>query len=110
MQKQGIRVVKNRMEYIFAFICFPFPLLIISRLITGHRILDSPQAESVLWFLFMVGFLFVLIDLWRSGIKTDEKGWWTLSLVLLSFVLLPYYWFYRFRISKHKFIRDENHV
>jgi len=57
----------------------------------GYGELDS--AIDYLFPYFVIGFIFLLIDLWKSKKDSDTKIWWSVALVALSFILLPVYWF-----------------
>lgn len=94
----------NGKKIFFFFICVPFPLYQVSTWLFGFELAGSMvEWKPFLIGFFLIGFIWVLVDLWTSRLDKDEKGWWTLSIVLLSFVLLPYYWYYRFNLERMKF-------
>ena len=84
----------------FATICLPPPFLLV--LYPAAFIWRVPFQVALLYyypFYFSAGLAFLLMDLWRSELSTDQKTFWSISNTVLGVICLPIYW-YRFILGE----------
>jgi len=94
----------HRKNYIVLYQSFLFLVCVVSLLVSFF----IPQ--SFLYYFvafFLAGWITVIFDLIFSNEKLEQKIIWTLVLVMLNGLILPFYWFIFLRKGRHSFIFEK---
>jgi len=86
-----IRKIKDKLV---SFFCFFIPVYLIVRYFNNEIMASISKAITIgLNIITSLGLVLILFELWKSDETTDEKLFWTITMIFLMPITLPLYWY-----------------
>lgn len=96
-------------SFIFIYSIFQFSICVLSVIAAFILQLFFLPVWIIYAFVgvFVLGWSVIILDLLFSRSKKEEKFIWTIVLILLNGLILPFYWFIFLKRGKHSYIFEK---